>query len=120
LRDFYERLLTALRTAEVGAGQARLLTPRPAWPGNPTHRHFVLVQWQNAQPAFALVVANLAPHRAQCYAPLSVPGLRGRTWRLHDLLGSERHERAGDDLAARGLYLDLPAHGAQLFLARPD
>jgi len=40
---------------------------------------------------------------------------RGRSWQLRDLLSDERYIRQGDDLAARGLYLDMPAWGGQVF-----
>ena len=35
---------------------------------------------------------------------------------MKDLLGQESYQRSGDDLQVQGLYLDLPAHGAQLLL----
>ena len=62
---------------------------------------------------------NLAPHRSQCYVPVSVPELAGHNWTLRDLLGTETYERFGDDLAHQGLYLDVPGHGAQLFHFEP-
>ena len=40
-------------------------------------------------------------------------------WAMTDLLGEERYKRSGDDLQNQGLYLDLPAHGAQLFHFEP-
>lgn len=116
---FYEQLLTTLPQTAVGRGQPRILTPRAAWADNPTGQNFILVQWQVAPPEFDLVAVNLAPHRSQCYAPLSAPGLGEHNWRLRDLLGTEVHERFGEDLAGQGLYLDLPPHGAQLFHFEP-
>ena len=41
--------------------------------------------------------------------------LAGRTWRLGDCLGPAVYERDGADLAARGLYLDMPAWGTHVF-----
>jgi hypothetical protein len=38
---------------------------------------------------------------------------------MRDLLGDQQFERAGDDVAQQGLYLDLPEHGAQLFHFAP-
>ena len=38
---------------------------------------------------------------------------------MTDLLGTERYERVGSDIAQQGLYLDLPPHGAQLFHFEP-
>jgi len=115
----YDQLLTTLPCTAVGSGRADLVQPRGAWPGNLTAQNFVIVQWQAEPLEFDLVVVNLAPHRSQCYAPLTIPILAEHNWSMRDLLGSERHERFGADLAAQGLYLDLPAHGAQLFQFEP-
>ena len=38
---------------------------------------------------------------------------------MKNLLGDERYERSGKEMQDRGLYLDLPAHGAQLFHFEP-
>ena len=119
LAEYYERLLATLGATSVGRGDAQLLRPQPAWAGNPTASNFALVQWQSLPPAFDLVVVNLAPHRGQCYAPLNIEALTRHHWEMSDLLGDETHERDGVALAQRGLYLDVPAHGAQLFRFRP-
>jgi hypothetical protein len=115
----YRRLLEALPGTAVGRGRAEVLSPRPAWPGNDTAQNFVIVQWQSQAPDFHLVVANLAPHRSQCYVPLTVPDLAAHNWSMKDRLGTEAYVRHGDDLQAQGLYLDLPEHGAQLFEFQP-
>lgn len=119
VEQMYDRLLRALPAAGVGQGDATLLSPRAAWPDNPSGQDFILVQWRSRPDAFALVAVNLAPHRSQCYAPLTVPDLAERNWNMRDLLSDERWERFGSDLQAQGVYLDLPPHGAQLFLFRP-
>ena len=90
-----------------------------SWPGNSTAQHFVIAQWQRQALEFDLVVVNLAPHRSQCYAPLNRDNLATHNWAMTDLLGPERFKRSGDDLKNQGLYLDLPAHGAQLFHFEP-
>lgn len=115
IRVMYEHLLRALRESAVGSGEPGLLRPREAWPGNPTANGFVLVQWQRQPGEFDLVVVNLAPHRAQCYAPVRLDVSEPARWRLADRLGPERYERTSDELRSRGLYLDVPAHAAQLF-----
>ena len=61
------------------------------------------------------MVVNLAGNRSQCFVPLNVPELAEHHWTMTDLLGTERYERVGSDIAQQGLYLDLPPHGAQLF-----
>jgi hypothetical protein len=115
----YEHLLAALKHSAVGRGSGQLLTPRQAWPGNPSGQDFILVFWPAQPPDFELVVVNLEPHRGQCYAPLPVEGLAEFHWSVRDLLSDERYTRVGSDLAQQGFYLDLPAHGAQLFRFEP-
>jgi len=115
----YEQLLTALPQTAVGSGRWELLRPRAAWPENPTAQNLVVVQWEANAPEFDLVVVNLAPHPSQCSVSLTVPGLESHDWLMKDLLGEALYERAGKALKSRGLYLDLPSHGAQLFHFRP-
>ena len=119
VRQLYENILAALPKAGVGEGQGTLIAPRPAWPENPTGQNFILALWQSKPEGFALVAVNLAPHRSQCYAPIAVPKLADRNWAMRDLLSEESHERFGNDLASQGVYLDLPAHSAQLFQFTP-
>jgi hypothetical protein len=90
-----------------------------AWAGNPTSENFVIVQWRDTTPEFDLAVVNLAPHPGQCYAPVRLDDLADRTWILKDRLGSETHTCPGRELQDRGLYLDLPANGTQLFHFHP-
>ena len=119
IAGIYDALLTTLLGTAVGQGRGELLKPRAAWPDNATAQNFVIVQWQSRAPEFDLVVVNLAPHRSQCYAPLTLQHLTAHNWAMKDLLGQESHQRFGDDLQNQGLYLDLPAHGAQLFHFEP-
>ena len=112
-------MLSTLPRTAVGQGRNQLLKPRAAWPNNPTAQNFLIVQWQTQGPEFDLVAVNLASHRSQCYVPLTVQGLAEHNWLMKDLLGPEKHKRSGDDLHNQGLYLDLPAQGAQLFHFHP-
>jgi hypothetical protein len=99
----------------VGRGESRVLPARLAWSDNHSNDNMVLVQWQDDARSFELVVVNLAPHRSQCFAPVSTRGLAAGSWRMTDLLGHEAYERNGQEMAVRGLYLDVPPHAAQLF-----
>jgi hypothetical protein len=120
LATFYSQLLRELVRSRVGHGQGELVSPRPAWPGNPTHEHFMAVQWRVADGVdFDLVAVNLSACRSQCYLELTAPGLAQRNWRMRDVLGSEEYRRYGDDLQDQGLYLDVPGHAAQLFRFTP-
>jgi hypothetical protein len=119
IERMYEQMLTALRDTAVGRGDAVMLEPREAWPGNTTARNYVLLQWQAEPPDFDLAVVNLTPQRSQCYAPLRIGNLAAQDWLMKDRLGSEEYRRLGKDLESQGLYLDLPGNGAQLFHFQP-
>ncbi len=115
LRDFYGRLLACLRRPEA---HGRWLPGecRPAWPGNGTSDGFITSTWESGARAL-LVAVNFAPTRGQCLAP--VPrGLERQRVTLADLLSDASYERDGDDLAARGLFLDLPGWGHHAFEVR--
>jgi len=119
VQKIYDTMLTSLVASAVGRGKGEILSPREAWPGNPTAQNFIVVLWAAQEPEFDLVAVNLAPHRSQCYVPLKIPNLADYNWSMRDLLGNEAYERFGVDLEAQGLYLDLPEHGAQLFHLAP-
>ena len=114
LEPFYRRLLAALRHPVFHDGQWGLLEPREAWPGNPSHGSFVAYRWALGEQR-RLVVANLSSGSAQCFLPLDLPDVAGGAWELRDLLAGARYERDGDDLLARGLYLDMPGYGSHVF-----
>jgi len=119
--EFYWEMLAAIQLTQVGRGKAALLHPREAWEGNPTASNFVLVRWQGASVLALgcdLVVVNLASHPSQCYVDLQTE-MRGHNWQMKNLLGTESFVRNGDELAQRGLFLDVPAYGAQLFQFTP-
>jgi hypothetical protein len=44
--------------------------------------------------------------------------LKGRNWTLNDQLTQESLVRAGNDLAERGLYLNVPAWHVHMFLMK--
>jgi Alpha amylase, catalytic domain len=126
LRAFYGRLLECLARPEVHEGQWRLLECRQAWPGNPTHDQFIAQLIAPSSPAASprderrlLCVVNYGGFQGQCYVTLDVPDLAGRTFTLVDLVGSTQYQRQGDELANKGLYLDMPAWGHHLFELRP-
>jgi len=115
LRRFYDDLLAVLRRLEVHDGAWRLLACAPAWDGNWTADCFVASSSSGRNGERLLVAVNYAPHRSQCYVRPEIADLGGRRVLLRDLMGPEIYEREGDDLAARGLFLDLPAWGFNAF-----
>jgi hypothetical protein len=114
LRQFYDRLLAVLRQPVVRDGRWRLLECVPAWEGNWTWDCFVAFAWEGAEGERLLVAVNYAGNQSQCYVRLPFPDLGGKEWRLEDQLGPAVHDRDGNDLQARGLYLDVPPWGASV------
>jgi hypothetical protein len=117
LREFYGRLLECLKRPEVRDGRWRPCACRAAWDGNPTGEHFLAFTWEGG-PGRLLVAVNYGPTQGQCYVEPVLPDLCGRDFLLRDLLGPAEYRRGGDELAARGLYLDVPAWGHHVFEVR--
>ncbi len=106
LKDFYDRLLAVLRQSVVREGQWQLLECVPAWADNWTWDCFVAFAWQATDGGRLLVAVNYSSYQSQCYVRLPFADLAPGKWRLADLMGDAVYEREGNDLQARGLYLD--------------
>ncbi len=119
ISDFYGRLLACLKDPAFRDGSWQLLDCRPAWDGNPTAESYVAFSWTGPGDRRRLVAVSYADHQSQCYVALPWSDLEGKIWRLRDLLGTAVYDRPGDDLAARGLYLDMPARGYHVFDVAP-
>jgi glycosidase len=119
IRAFYSRLLAGLKDPGFRDGIWQLLECRPAWEGNPSSDDFVAFSWTGPGERRRLVAVNYAPRRSQCYVGMPWSDLAGRAWRLADRMGEDVYDRPGDDLAARGLYLDLPEWGYHVFTVEP-
>jgi hypothetical protein len=115
LEQFYDRLLAVLRRPVVRRGDWRLLECVAAWEGNWTSDCFVVFAWEGANDERLLVTVNYAPNQSQCYVPLPFADCDKGWWRFDDVIGDATYEREGDDLRARGLYLDEPPWRAQVF-----
>ena len=115
LEKFYERLLAVLRQPVLRSGRWQLLACEPAWEGNWSSDCFIAWAWQAEDGQGRLVAVNYAGHQSQCYVRIPFADLGGRTVELADLLGSARYQRDGDELASRGLFLDLAAWGYHVF-----
>jgi hypothetical protein len=115
----YDALLACLKDPPYRDGRWQLLEARRAWEGNGSHDAFVAFSWSGPGESRRLVAVNYAPHRSQCYIALPWPDVGGRAWRLADRLGQAVYDRDGTDLAARGLYLDMPAWGCHAFAVEP-
>ena len=64
LKQFYEKLLGALRSSVVRNGQWQLLKCAPAWDGNRSSDAFICFSWHNASGERLLVCVNYSGTRA--------------------------------------------------------
>jgi glycosidase len=115
VQRFYERLLSVLRRPAFREGDWRLLECMPAWDGNWTQDSFIAFSWQGTSGERLLVVANYADHQSQCYVRPPLASVEGRTVRFTDVMGTAIYDRTDSDVAARGLYLDMPPWGYHVF-----
>jgi hypothetical protein len=113
--QFYEQLRAVLRRSVVRDGQWHLLECIPAWEGNWTADCFAAFAWRGPQDDWLLAAVNYAPNQSQCYVRLPFADLACSQWRLQDQLSTAVYERDGDDLNARGLYLDMAPWQASIY-----
>jgi hypothetical protein len=118
LAKFYDRLLRVLRLLAVRQGEWQLLECAAAWDGNWTWDCFLAFAWQGPGGDRLLVTVNYAGNQSQCFVRLPFADLGTGSWLLTDLLGDAVHEREGNDLQGRGLYLDVPPWQASVFSLR--
>jgi glycosidase len=116
LKQFYDRLLAALRQPAVRDGQWQLLECTPGWEGNGSHDGFLVFAWQNSKGESLVVAVNYAPNKSQCHVRLPFADLAGKKWRLQDQLTTAGYAWNGDDLHGRGLFLDMAPWQACVFL----
>jgi hypothetical protein len=115
LSRFYDRLLACLRHPDAREGKWQLLECTPAWDGNWTWDCFICFAWQGTNGTLLIVVVNFAANQSQCYLHIPFNELKGSVIHLRDLMGSASFDRQGDKILSRGLYLDVPAWGHQVF-----
>jgi hypothetical protein len=119
LRQFYDRLLAVVRQPAFRDGDWQLLECTPAWEGNWTHDCLLVFAWQAGAGDRFVVAVNYAPNQSQCHARLPFADLGGKKWRLQDQLASAAYDWNGDDLQARGLFMDMAPWQASAFSLVP-
>ena len=115
LRQFYRRLVSA---ASALRQSDWTLLEATGWPDNLTHRDMLAWAWHRQLPHHVVVI-NLSSHGSQGRVTLPWPDLRGRQWRLSDLLDGRIYDRGGEELAGAGLYVDLPPWGVHMLAVEP-
>ena len=105
---FYRSLMPVVSRVE---DDFWLCDPRSAWEGNETHSRFVVFR-----RGAMLIAVNYGAERGQCY--VTVGGFRGEVL-LDDRLSGVRYLRSGEEIATKGLYLDMPGWGHHAFVMTP-
>jgi len=118
LRGFHHRLLAAVHTSGMRSGRWRLLEAQ-GWPDNPTHHNLLAWCWTDGERRHAVVV-NASDAPAQGRLPLPWPELRGRPWRLVELLADTSYERDGAELLDPGLFVALDGWRWHLLSLHPS
>lgn len=113
LSAFYERLLTLIRRPTVRDGRWWLLECRPAWEGNWTYDGCIAFAWERSNHERLVVVVNYSDHHSQARLPLPFDNLASEI-RFEEQITSGTFDRHRDDLAANGLYVDLPPWGSHV------
>lgn len=113
LEAFYRTLLAELRHPVYHDGEWRLLEARARADAPALHRGLAAHQWRLGDE-FRVVVVNLTGQQTQGFVRMDLP-LAGATWELSEVFTGAVYQRDGDDMAARGLFVDLPAYASQIF-----
>ncbi len=113
--EFYDRLLGVLRLPTVRFGSWQLLECAPGWDGNWTNDCFLVFGWQNEKEESLVVAVNYADNQSQCHARLPFLNIEQKKWLLEDQLSQASYQWNGNDLCAKGLFLDLTPWQACIF-----
>jgi hypothetical protein len=117
LAAFYGRLLKEIHHDIFRNGEWRLCE-RSGWPDNQSCQNILSWCWVKDGDR-CLIVINFRQEAAQARVHLPWNELRGKTWRLNDVLSGESYDRSGDEIRDAGLYVDLGPWKCNLFRVRP-
>lgn len=116
LAAFYSQLLKAVNREAFRQGQWRLCE-HSGWPDNPSYQGVLAWCWTHGDERY-LVVVNYQPQAAQAKICVPWDELRGKAWRLGDVLSDQTYDRNGSEMRDAGLYVDLPPWQFHLFELR--
>jgi hypothetical protein len=113
LQVFYHWLLDAINAPVFRDGQWALCNCA-GWPDNPSYQNLVAWTWVKDNDRH-LIIVNLSDSAAQARVQAPWEELRGKTWRLVDVLSGQTYERNGDEMRDPGLYVDLKPWNCYFF-----
>ena len=110
---FYDRLLKAIHR-DVFRNGAWRLCERSGWPDNQSCRNLLAWCWAKEDERY-LVVINFRQEAAQARVHVPWDELRGKQWRLNDVLSGEAYDRNGSEMRDAGLFVELGPWKCHLF-----
>jgi hypothetical protein len=113
LAAFYQKLLEETGRDLFRNGDWRLCE-RWGWPDNQSCRNILVWCWIKDNER-ALILVNYAEETSQALIRMPWDDLRGKDWRLNDVLSGESYERSGNDLRDAGMFVDLTPWQCCLF-----
>jgi hypothetical protein len=113
LVTFYGRLLKEVNQDVFQNGEWRLCE-RSGWSDNQSCQNILAWCWVKKDERY-LIVVNFSDRTAQAQIHVAWDELRGKTWRLKDVLVSEIYDRSGNEMHDTGLYVDLGPWKYHLF-----
>jgi len=116
LAAFYGCLLKAT-SRDVFRNGAWRLCERSGWPDNQSCLNLLAWCWVKGDERY-LVVINYGREAAQARVHVPWDELRGRQWRLKDVLTGSSYDRNGDEMRDAGVYVDLAPWQCHLFEER--
>jgi hypothetical protein len=105
LHTFYQCLLTETARDVFRYGRWRLCD-RSGWPDNASHLNIMAWCWELGDERH-LVIVNFSGMPSQAIVRLPWEDIRGKAWRLAELLSAESYQRGGDEMADSGLFVSL-------------
>ncbi|RNC68250.1 MAG: alpha-amylase [Desulfuromonadales bacterium] len=117
LQAFYLNLLRVIASEGLRKGKWQLCD-REGWPDNGSYLNLVAWCW-TGNDVRHLIIVNLSEWGSQARVRVPWNEIRGRTWRLVDLLSGETWDRDGDEMAGAGLFIDLEPWCCNLFRLQP-
>ena len=116
LAAFYGHLLQATNRDVFRNGEW-CLCERSRWPDNQSCQKILTWCWVKDEER-CLTVVNFSDGSAQARVQVPWDQLRGKQWRLNDVLSGEAYDRSGDEMRDDGFYVDLGPWKYHLFQVR--
>jgi hypothetical protein len=120
LKDYYRRLLEETSDEIYHQGEWRLFDVYSACDGCMGDENLVAYGWR-MNDEMRLIVLNISGEWSQGSIDMGswAHDLRGQDWILLDIMHRSYIDENGDDIAERGLFIDVEPHEAMIFQFEP-